>query len=376
MYKTINLTLSNDILDRQEDVYAFVEFGKFTSRFSISDQIISSKFWDFLNSEYKVKPQNILTQCEIIKDVKNREERNYKYVVTINKPYKIMLVFYDEKKVIDNKLYTKEEQENKIFELIIYFDSDALGYVEKEFIPKIDDMIYHQPKNKSFFIISRGNYGYELRNAKIKDFDINIKMNYGDEFIVKDKEIVKKLRENSRGLFLFHGASGTGKTTYLRKIIHDLSEEKTIIYVPSYMMHSIADPELISFVSKFPNSILLLEDAESILTSSTEDRDQAVTNILNISDGLLNDYMDMQIIATLNVERKVIDDALLRKGRLKVNYKFKLLSAKQATKLSRYIKTYKKYDKPQTLAEVYDEQNGNQLIDLIDNNENNKSFGY
>ncbi len=165
-------------------------------------------------------------------------------------------------------------------------------------------------------------------------------------------------------------------TTYIRKIIHDLSEDKTIIYVPSYMMYSIAEPELISFVSKFPNSILLLEDAESILTNTTEDRDQAVTNILNISDGLLNDYMDMQIIATLNVEKKVIDAALLRKGRLKVNYKFKLLSAKQATKLSKYIKTNKKYDKPQTLAEVYDDKNGKQLIDLVDINDTGRDFGF
>jgi hypothetical protein len=155
-------------------------------------------------------------------------------------------------------------------------------------------------------------------------------------------------------------------TTYIRKIIHDLSEEKTIIYVPSYMMYSIAEPELISFVSKFKNSILLLEDAESILTNSTEDRDQAVTNILNISDGLLNDYMDMQIIATLNVQKSVIDEALLRKGRLMVNYKFKKLTATQATKLSKYIKTDKKYTEPQTLAEVYEEKNGKQLIDLVD----------
>jgi hypothetical protein len=37
--------------------------------------------------------------------------------------------------------------------------------------------------------------------------------------------------------------------------------------------------------------------------------------------------MDMQIIATFNVNKKVMDEALLRKGRLMVEYKFKKLTA-------------------------------------------------
>lgn len=152
-------------------------------------------------------------------------------------------------------------------------------------------------------------------------------------------------------------------TTYLRKLVSELAEEKTIIYVPSYFMWDIANPEMISFISKFKNSILLLEDAECILTSNQDERSQAVTNILNISDGLLNDHMDMQIIATFNVERKVIDEALLRKGRLMVDYKFKKLTAAQATKLSKHIGLNKEYSEPKSLAEIYEEKVGKQLID-------------
>ena len=146
-------------------------------------------------------------------------------------------------------------------------------------------------------------------------------------------------------------------------MVSELAEEKTIIYVPSYFMWEIANPELISFISKFKNSILLLEDAEGILTSPQEERSQAVTNILNISDGLLNDHMDMQIIATFNIDKNIIDDALLRKGRMMVNYKFKKLNSEQATKLSAHIGLNKKYTSPATLAEIYEEKLGKQLID-------------
>ena len=121
------------------------------------------------------------------------------------------------------------------------------------------------------------------------------------------------------------------------------------------------------------NSVLLLEDAEMILTSSEEERNQAVSNILNISDGLLNDHMDMQIIATFNAEKKIIDQALLRKGRLMVNYKFKKLTALQATKLSKYIGLNKEYTEPKTLAEIYEEKTGKQLIDV---DVNTKKIGF
>lgn len=162
-------------------------------------------------------------------------------------------------------------------------------------------------------------------------------------------------------------------TNYIRKLISELAEDKTIIYVPSYFMWDIANPEMISFISRFRNSILLLEDAECILTSSQDERSQAVANILNISDGLLNDHMDMQIVATFNVERKVIDEALLRKGRLMVDYKFKKLTAIQSTRLSKHIGLNKEYNEPKTLAEIYEEKIGKQLID---SDVNTKKMGF
>ena len=141
-------------------------------------------------------------------------------------------------------------------------------------------------------MISSSSMGYELRAANIKSYDIPLELNYGDSFVSKYDDIVDKLRNNKHGLFLFHGDPGTGKTTLIRKLVSELAGDKTIIYVPSYFMFDIANPELISFISKFKNSVLLLEDAEMILTSSEEERNQAVSNILNISDGLLNDHMD------------------------------------------------------------------------------------
>jgi len=361
--KQTQFLISDQLIDRKEDMYAYVEFGKIVNRYVISDRLYSDDFWKFIKDKFNVKKENTTVFCDIHTDVKNRIEKVYNYIIKIEKPYKMILQFYDEEKVVDQKIYeTEEDQKNKISDFKVYFDSDALEYADK-LCEELREFA-HMPKlNKTFFVISSNAMGYELQAAAIKDFDIQLDLNYGDAFVDKYATIVDKLRNNKHGLFLFHGEPGCGKTYLIRKLVSDLSEEKTIIYVPSYFMFDIANPELISFISKFRNSVLLLEDAESILTSSDDERNQAVSNILNISDGLLNDHMDMQIIATFNISKKVIDDALLRKGRLMVDYKFKKLTAKQATKLSEYIGLNKVYTDTKTLAEVYEEKVGKQLID-------------
>jgi len=150
-------------------------------------------------------------------------------------------------------------------------------------------------------------------------------------------------------------------TTIIRKIINNLSEDKTIIYVPSYMMDSIADPSFISFIGGIQNAILLLEDAENILANTIDNRSQAVSNILNMTDGLLNDYMNVQIIATFNTNAKMIDAALKRAGRLQVNYKFGKLTKTEANKLAQAVGIDKVFDSASTLAEIY--EGTNQIIE-------------
>jgi len=149
-------------------------------------------------------------------------------------------------------------------------------------------------------------------------------------------------------------------TTYIRKLISLLSEDKTIIYVPSYMMGSIADPEFISFIGGFKKAILLLEDSENVLSTTINDRTQAVSNILNMTDGLLNDYMDIQIIATFNTNAKLIDPALKRAGRLQVNHKFGKLNKTDANKLAKKIGVEANFKVAATLAEIY--EGSNQII--------------
>jgi hypothetical protein len=372
--QTNMFSFSEQSFDRKEDMYAYLEFGKIVNKYTLNDSFFSDEVWNYLKEKFALSNEDITVFCDSYTIIKNKIDKTYRYIVKVNKPHNLLFYFYDEEKSQDDKNLDEIDKKNKISSITIYFDgSNLLKYVE-DLVEDLKSFMYVQPISKTFYVISTSIIGgYELRPANIKEFDVKIDLNYGSAFVDKYSEILDKLKNQKRGLFLFHGDSGTGKTTLIRKLVSDLSEDKTIIYIPSYFMWDLVNPELISFISKFKNAILLLEDAEMILTAAEDERTQAVSNILNITDGLLNDHMEMQVIATFNTTKKISDKALLRKGRLMVDYQFKKLTAEQATKLSEYIGLNKVYKEPKTLADVYEEKEGKQLIDIDDNS---KKIGF
>ncbi|MCK9416685.1 AAA family ATPase [Candidatus Dojkabacteria bacterium] len=357
----------NEISDKEYELICW-EYNKIVNSYSIKTELYSNLVWDFLSKSFDITERNFIVYSDIEIDEKNHTHKSYHYVVKCNIDTSnfIYLSFNDEKKAYDDDDYigyvTEDDKMDKIYNLNIYYDSSVFSTnrLEEEIVDKLLSCSYLPSLENQFFTIKRTQFGYGLKASYIKKMNIDIKLNYGKKFVNIHDKILDKLRKYNYGLFLFHGVSGSGKSTYLRKLISELSKEKTIIYMPSYMIESVTDPEFISFIGSFKNPILLLEDAENVLGMSNSNRNQAVSNILNMTDGLLNDFMNVQIIATFNSKTKLIDEALKRAGRLQVNYKFSELSATEATLLSESIGLNVKYTKPTVLSEIY--EGTNQII--------------
>ena len=122
-------------------------------------------------------------------------------------------------------------------------------------------------------------------------------------------------------------------------------------------------PGFLPFLMRHPNSILIVEDAENIVRDRKQENflpNQAVANLLNLSDGLLGDAMHQQIICTFNCDVKGIDPALLRDGRLVIEHKFDKLSAENAHRLCTELAipgNGEDIHEPVTLAEIYARKN-------------------
>ena len=196
--------------------------------------------------------------------------------------------------------------------------------------------------------------GLETKSLKIIRPKLKIEDNYNDDFLDVHKTILKRLsKKNDKGLVLLHGKPGTGKTSYIRYLISSLKKE--IIFLPPNMASVITNPDLISLLIDKPNSIFVIEDAENIVIDRQIDGDSKVSALLNISDGLLSDCLNIQIICSFNTDISKIDTALMRKGRMIASYDFKELEVPKVQALSKKLGFNSILNSPMTLTAIYNQ---------------------
>jgi len=200
-----------------------------------------------------------------------------------------------------------------------------LGLLKKYLEPKV-------PKNK-IYIVYKTTHGFDKKSFDIKKFNISLEENYNDGFPEISEKIIKGLNDKKKTyLVILNGDPGVGKTMYLRYMAPKL--KKNIIFISPDTVEYITDPTFITFLMKNDNSILIIEDADPALKQrNIIGRTSGVSNVLNLTDGLLSDCLNISIVATFNTSESELDPALLRKGRLLMNYKFNPLELSKSKKL-------------------------------------------
>ena len=141
--------------------------------------------------------------------------------------------------------------------------------------------------------------------------------------------------------------------------------------MPPNMVEYLVEPNFMTFLhgevadwsEEGQFCVLLIEDAEPLLALRQHGaRVQGITNLLNMSDGLLNDMLNIQIICTFNVELEKLDDALLRPGRLIARKEFKRLPEFEANLLAQRLGIKHHFTAPATLAEIYDKAKNKNIL--------------
>jgi ATP-dependent 26S proteasome regulatory subunit len=186
---------------------------------------------------------------------------------------------------------------------------------------------------------------------EIKKTRLNLDLYYEDDFMAIDKIIQGRLNQKKdKGIVLLHGLPGTGKTTYLRYLVGRL--KKRVLFLSPGVAGNILNADFMELLIDNPDSILVIEDAENIIMDRRINQDSSVSNLLNISDGLMADFLNVQIICTFNHPLSMIDNALMRKGRLIAKYEFGKLNTLKARRLSDHLGFDTIISQPMTIAEI------------------------
>ncbi|WP_128548212.1 AAA family ATPase [Larkinella soli] len=192
-----------------------------------------------------------------------------------------------------------------------------------------------------------------VEETQLKLLPLDLEKHYNDDLRPVYDKLIKRLNTNSeKGLIILHGKPGTGKTNLIRHLTTQLT--KQVLVLPPQLVEVMTQPGFIPFLLEQRNSVLVIEEAEQVLMDRENDvRNAAVSNLLNLTDGLLADCLAIQIICTFNTDITRLDPALLRKGRLIARYEFRELAVEKANRLLAERSLEFRTDQPMTLADIY-----------------------
>src|SRR5574344_315317 len=236
----------------------------------------------------------------------------------------------------------------------IYFNE--LFILKDKKLPQkaIDCIAMTNEEEKKLYWATMSGNGISIKPVEIKEKDNeNIYDNYNDDFKEIDEKINNIITTDESSMIILHGVPGTGKSCYIRHLISK-NIHSFFYWIDSSMFSQINTSVFLNFLIEAKNGIIILEDCESILKTRENGINPILSSILNISDGMIGDSLNLKFICTFNTDISNIDTAILRKGRLKCKYEFKKLSENKAKKLVSklgYDESLVKEDMP--LCDVY-----------------------
>lgn len=153
-------------------------------------------------------------------------------------------------------------------------------------------------------------------------------------------EINNFIKSKDSGICIFYGQPGCGKSSFIKylaqtnpKVSFNITSQGVLQNIDEFRGH------LINKDLSNGDTIYVVEDCEKLLVSReiSKGGDNVLAEILNLSDGILGDYLKVKFIFTFNTDIPKIDQALLRKGRLRVKHEFKPLTGDKLKNLAKEL---------------------------------------
>jgi len=271
-------------------------------------------FADFLRNRFLSKVQTLDVSCTWITPV---EFRLNKWVVDMK--FEAFTFFHSTKVVVqyDDGLLTVNSAKGKIdVNLVgsVAFCSEWEKYFDNKFkrAENLIEWVYNARGDSTSVPL---NYRPALKSAYPW---LNKGLN----------EYIEDFLNSSANVLILIGQPGTGKTTFIKNLIHRAGGDAKVAYDEKVLN---TDDFFAGFIED-DCSFLVMEDADAFL-SARQDGNSMMHKFLNVSDGLVS-AADKKLVFSTNLPNiRDIDSALLREGRCFDVLQFRALTRDESKKV-------------------------------------------
>ncbi len=166
-------------------------------------------------------------------------------------------------------------------------------------------------------------------------------------------------------MILWHGAPGTGKTHALRALIHEWRSWCDAVFItdperfvggsPTYLFevarHNSGRP---ASEARKRSKLIILEDAGELMTTEARvTTGQGLSRLLNLTDGLMGQGLNVMVIITTNEPLRTMHAAVVRPGRCLSEMEFGALPVDEANRWLREHGSATTVSEPTQLAQLY-----------------------
>jgi len=333
----ISLNINSEDSNINEFLYCYKEFESIPNRYIIHSNVSYDLFYDFIDK------LDILNKITEIDD----DFINVKILAKYSKNLYISYFI----------LESGSEFETFSNITILYKEEKDLDEI-KDFLQQLtledsDFEIESDLENNSKFNVVNvlgGSLIISEFNNKLKSD--NIDLYYTQKTFKSINKLIKSINKKNKGLSILFGERGTGKTSIINYIHEKVN--KNIIYIPNNVIeHTINNPEFKSILKNYKNSILIIDDCESIFSDFYSKSNLITSNLLQMIDGLDSDESSLNFLLIFNSDDELeIDENLLDCNNLIDVIKFDTLSKEESNKLSNHLGQTTKYKKETKLLNI------------------------
>jgi len=355
--KNIDESFDNIQVSKDEDINDFFDtwkkFKTRPSKITLFSQFNSDAIWNILLEKFNIKDSDINKLSEIFTGPSGILY-NTKYYISVSDDIAISFYEFDKDDGIDEyqEIYSsnltifynyKKVSPTTITSMSELFQTSMIDFDTDETTYKTTNSLYLDINN----------------NFELKPIEFNspilkkeLKYLYNKEILDKIDGVIQEIYTNDKGLTIFNGMRGTGKTAMLNYVINSL--DKKIIYIPAILIeHTFTNIDFMDFLKLNPKSVIVIDDCESFFAKGRYKHNTHLINLLQILDGITSDKLNINFILSMNIDNNEIDPDLLESNSLISNITFDKLNKTTATKLSKKIGHDIKYISDVKLGNVF-----------------------